>query len=149
LISDLILIDLENILEWFDKIPVESKHDDKFQRTQEKVRGLYNIHEDLAEPLLKNLISATLSTLELHSKEELKSAKSLLLNRKTRLEEHSKQIEKANMVNRTVITSEIDSLQKQLAVFSAKDNETRKATAVEVSKIISALSKIDERLGEP
>jgi hypothetical protein len=157
--TDFTLLDLKNLLEWFELIPQNSKSDEKFQRTQEKIRGLfvwefspftYTVKQgkgqDRSEPLLENLISSTMMDLELYTPGDLKSAKSSLLNRKTWLEENSTRNEKEILVKTTVIKSEIDTLQNQLESFIVKEKETRTTTAREISKIISALSKIDEKL---
>jgi hypothetical protein len=144
--SGLTLLDLKNLLEWFEIIPVNSKRDDKFQRTQEKVRGLYNIHEDRAEPLLANLISATMMDLELHTPEELKNAKSLLLNRKVRLEEKARITEQNVLVHSSLIKSDIADLQFKLKSFIIEKQETQNITVLEIAKVVEALVMIDKKL---
>jgi hypothetical protein len=144
--DDFTLLDLKNILEWFELIPNDSKSVDKFKRTLEKIRGLFNIHEDRSEPLLENLISSTLLDLELHTQEDLKSAKSLLLNRKTRLEEKNHQRETEMMSKNNVLEINIATLEKDLYSFLAEKQEVREITTHEISKIVEALAKIDKKL---
>ena len=144
--DDFTLLDLKNILEWFELIPSDSKSDDKFKRTQEKIRGLFNIHEDRSEPLLENLISSTILDLELYTKEDLKNAKSLLLNRKIRLEEKNHQREKEIIVKNNVLKTIIATLEKDLESFLAEEKEVRGITSHEISKIIDALVKIDKKM---
>jgi hypothetical protein len=144
--DDFTLLDLKNILEWFELIPNDSKSDDKFKRTLEKIRGLFNIPEDRSEPLLENLISSTILDLELHTQEDLKSAKSLLLNRKTRLEEKNHQRETEMMSKNNVLEINIATLEKDLYSFLAEKQEVREITTHEISKIVEALAKIDKKL---
>ena len=91
--SELTILDFKNILEWYDLLSEKSQSIPKYERSQEKIKGLFNIHEDRAEPLMDNLIARTLSDLETHTSDDLKSASSLLQNRKYRLEIKSKQIQ--------------------------------------------------------
>ncbi len=144
--SGFTLLDFKNLLEWFELIPHESKNDDKFKRTQEKIRGLFNIHEDRSEPLLENLISSTLMDLELHTLEDLKSAKSLLLNRKTRLKEKNSKRENEIIGKHTLIESNIKALEKELEYFRAEETEIREITMHEISKITHAIDTIDKKL---
>ena len=146
--SELTLLDLKNLLECFELIPVDSKNDEKFQRTQEKIRGLFNIHEDSSEPLMKNLISSTLVNLELYTDGDLKSAKSLLLNRKVRLEEDIRQCERQVIAKNGLLESKISSLQHELKSYLSEVKDALEITRHEVSKVNNALDRIDKKLEE-
>ena len=146
--SELTLLDLKNLLECFELIPVDSKSDEKFQRTQEKIRGLFNIHEDRSEPLMGNLISSTLANLELYTDGDLKSAESLLLNRRVRLEEDIRLCERQVIEKNDLLESKISSLQHELKSYLSEARERMEITRREISKISAALDNIDKKRGE-
>ena len=144
--SELSLLDFKNILEWYDLLSEKSQSIPKYERSQEKIKGLFNIHEDRAEPLMDNLIAATLSDLEIHTSEELKSASSLLQNRKYRLEIKSKQIQDELSHRTASMKSEMNYLQFRLEEQEKEFEESMEMTENEIIKISHTLERIDEKL---
>ena len=144
--SELSLLDFKNILEWYDLLSEKSRDIPKYERSQEKIKGLFNIHEDRAEPLMDNLIAATLSDLEIHTSEELKSASSLLQNRKYRLEIKSKQIQDELYHRTASMKSEMTYLQFRLEEHEKEFEENMEMTENEIIKISHMLERIDEKL---
>ena len=144
--SELTLLDFKHILEWYDLLSDKFTSIEKYKRTQEKVRGLFNIHEDRAEPLMDNLIARTLSDLEIHTSEELKSASSLLQNRKYRLEIKSKQIQDELYHRTASMKSEMNYLQFRLEEQEKEFEESMEMTENEIIKISHTLERIDEKL---
>ena len=144
--SELSLLDFKNILEWYDLLSEKSRDIPKYERSQEKIKGLFNIHEDRAEPLMDNLIAATLSDLEIHTSEELKSASSLLQNRKYRLEIKSKQIQDELSHRTASMKSEMNYLQFRLEEQEKEFEESMEMTENEIIKISHTLERIDEKL---
>jgi hypothetical protein len=144
--SELTILDFKNILEWYDLLSEKSQSITKYERSQEKIKGLFNIHEDRSEPLMGNLIATTLSDLEIHTSEELKSAKSLLQNRKYRLEIKSKQI-RDELYHRTAsMNSEMTYLEFRLEEHKKEFEESMEMTVSEIKKISRALDRLDEKL---
>ena len=144
--SELTILDFKNILEWYDLLSEKSRDIPKYERSQEKIKGLFNIHEDRAEPLMDNLIAATLSDLEIHTSEELKSASSLLQNRKYRLEIKSKQIQDELYHRTASMKSEMTYLQFRLEEHEKEFEENMEMTENEIIKISHTLERIDEKL---
>ena len=144
--SELTILDFKNILEWYDLLSEKSRDIPKYERSQEKIKGLFNIHEDRAEPLMDNLIAATLSDLEIHTSEELKSASSLLQNRKYRLEIKSKQIQDELYHRTASMKSEMTYLQFRLEEHEKEFEESMEMTENEIIKISHTLERIDEKL---
>jgi len=144
--SELSLLDFKNILEWYDLLSEKSRDIPKYERSQEKIKGLFNIHEDRAEPLMDNLIASTLSDLEIHTSEELKSASSLLQNRKYRLEIKSKQIQDELYHRTASMKSEMTYLQFRLEEHEKEFEESMEMTENEIIKISHTLERIDEKL---
>ena len=144
--SELSLLDFKNILEWYDLLSEKSRDIPKYERSQEKIKGLFNIHEDRAEPLMDNLIAATLSDLEIHTSEELKSASSLLQNRKYRLEIKSKQIQDELYHRTASMKSEMTYLQFRLEEHEKEFEESMEMTENEIIKISHTLERIDKKL---
>ena len=144
--SELTILDFKNILEWYDLLSEKSQSIPKYERSQEKIKGLFNIHEDRAEPLMDNLIASTLSDLEIHTSEELKSASSLLQNRKYRLEIKSKQIQDELYHRTASMKSEMTYLQFRLEEHEKEFEESMEMTENEIIKISHTLERIDEKL---
>ena len=144
--SELTLLDFKHILEWYDLLSDKFTSIEKYKRTQEKVRGLFNIHEDRAEPLMDNLIARTLSDLETHTSDDLKSASSLLQNRKYRLEIKSKQIQDELSHRTASMKSEMNYLQFRLEEQEKEFEESMEMTENEIIKISHTLERIDEKL---
>ena len=144
--SELTLLDFKNILEWYDLLSEKFQSIPKYERSQEKIKGLFNIHEDRAEPLMDNLITSTLSDLEIHTSEELKSASSLLQNRKYRLEIKSKQIQDELYHRTASMKSEMTYLQFRLEEHEKEFEESMEMTENEIIKISHTLERIDEKL---
>ncbi|MBL7001952.1 MAG: hypothetical protein ISR80_04265 [Nitrosopumilus sp.] len=144
--SELTILDFKNILEWYDLLSEKSQCIPKYERSQEKIKGLFNIHEDRAEPLMGNLIAATLSDLETHTSEELKSASSLLQNRKYRLEIKLKQ-NQDELYHRTAsMRSEMTYLEFRLEEHEKEFEESMEITGSEIIKISHTLERIDKKL---
>jgi hypothetical protein len=144
--SELTLLDFKNILEWYDLLSDKVKGVGKYERSQEKIRGLFNIHEDRSEPLIDNLIASTLSDLELHTSEELKSASSLLQNRKCRLEIKSEHIREEMIHQARSINSEIDHLKYSLEEKHKDWEESNALLDHESEKITHAIERILKKL---
>ena len=144
--SELTLLDFKHILEWYDLLSDKFTSIEKYKRTQEKVRGLFNIHEDRAEPLMDNLIARTLSDLETHTSDDLKSASSLLQNRKYRLEIKSKQIQDELYHRTASMRSEMTYLEFRLEEHEKEFEESMEMTGSEIIKISHTLERIDEKL---
>ncbi len=144
--SELTLLDFKNILEWYELLSEKFTSTEKYKRTQEKVRGLFNIHEDRSEPLICNLIGNTLSDLELHTSEELKSASSLLQNRKYRLEIKHKQIQDELYLRTNSMKSEMTYLEFRLEEHEKEFEESMEMTEREMGKITHALERILKKL---
>jgi hypothetical protein len=144
--SELTLLDFKNILEWYDLLSGKDKKYEQYGRSQEKIKGLFNIHEDRSEPLMDNLIATVLSDLELHTSEELKSASSLLQNRKYRLEIKSKQIQDEQYHRTASMKSEMTYLEFRLEAHEKEFEESMEMTENEIIRISHALEKIDEKL---
>jgi|APSaa5957512535_1039671.scaffolds.fasta_scaffold111877_2 hypothetical protein len=144
--SELTLLDFKNILEWYDLLSEKSQGIPKYERSQEKIKGLFNIHEDRAEPLMDNLIAITLSDLEIHTSDELKSASSLLQNRKYRLEIKFKQIQDELYHRTASMKSQMTHLEFRLEEHEKEYGESMEMTESEIKKISHALERIDEKL---
>ena len=146
--SELTLLDFKNILEWYDLLSKKSQGISKYERSQEKIQGLFNIHEDRSEPLMGNLFATTLSDLEIHTSEDLKSASSLLQNRKYRLEIKSKQLQDELYNRTTSMKSEMTYLEFRLETHEKEFEESMEMTKSEIKKISHALVRIDKKLGD-
>ena len=146
--SELSLLDFKNILEWYDLLSEKSRDIPKYERSQEKIKGLFNIHEDRAEPLMDNLIARTLSDLETHTSDDLKSASSLLQNRKYRLEIKSKQIQDELYHRTASMRSEMTYLEFRLEEHEKEFEESMEMTGSEIIKISHTLERIDKKLGD-
>ena len=144
--SELTILDFKNILEWYDLLSEKSQSIPKYERSQEKIKGLFNIHEDRAEPLMDNLIARTLSDLETHTSDDLKSASSLLQNRKYRLEIKSKQIQDELSHRTASMKSEMNYLQFRLEEQEKEFEESMEMTENEIIKISHTLERIDKKL---
>ena len=144
--SELTLLDFKNILEWYESLPKETQNIPKYARSQEKIRGLFSIHEDYAEPLVDNLIDATLSDLEKLTSDELKSARSLLQNRKYRFEIKSKKLEEmfdseTSRLNAQMTHLEFK-LEEQKEMIEKKIDENK----IDINNISFTIKRIDEQL---
>ena len=146
--SELTILDFKNILEWYDLLSEKSQCIPKYERSQEKIQGLFNIHEDRSEPLMGNLFATTLSDLEIHTSEDLKSASSLLQNRKYRLEIKSKQLQDELYNRTTSMKSEMTYLEFRLETHEKEFEESMEMTKSEIKKISHALERIDKKLGD-
>lgn len=84
--GDLTLLDLRNILEWYELIS-DKKYSSEEQhiRTKIKIQGFIVAMEDSSEPLADNLIGTILSGLDSANYADLQYARSLLANRITRI----------------------------------------------------------------
>jgi len=144
--SELTLLDFKNILEWYERLPEESQNIAKYERSQEKIKGLFSIHEDYAEPLVDNLIDATLSDLESHTSDELKSARSLLQNRQYRLEIKSKKIKEMFDCETSRLKAQMThiefKLEEQKQMIEKKIDENK----MDINNISFAIKRIDEQL---
>ena len=88
--EDFTLLDMMNILKWYELIPNEIKVLEQHARTKIKFQGLLAIHEDSSEILIANLVESASSKFSLSSNVELQSSRSLLANRITRTDQEIK-----------------------------------------------------------
>ena len=79
--DDFTMLDMINVLKWYELIPNKIKILEQHARTKIKFQGLLAIHEDSSELLIANLVEYTSSKFSLSSNIELKSSRSLLANR--------------------------------------------------------------------
>ena len=88
--DDFTLLDLSNVLSWFELIPNEVKILEQHARTKIKFQGLLAIHEDSSEILIANLVESASSKFSLASSTELQTSRSLLANRIVRTDQEVK-----------------------------------------------------------
>ena len=89
-IDDFTMLDVMNVLKWYDLIPNEVKILEQHVRTKIKFQGYLAIHEDSSEILIANLVESASSKFSLSSNSELQSTRSLLANRITRTDQEVK-----------------------------------------------------------
>ena len=91
--GDLTILDLRNILEWYELIPDKNiSSEEQYLRTKVKVHGYLVSMEDSSEPLASDLIGTIVSGLESSKYSDLQYARSLLENRLTRINEDIKSL---------------------------------------------------------
>jgi len=94
------LCDLMNILQWYESSPEEIQKSEQHKRTKLKIEGLRAIHEDSSEILIANLAEEVESKYNDCNYSDLQKARSLMLNRATRINEeikvYSELIQKVN-----------------------------------------------------
>ena len=91
--GDLTILDLRNILEWYELIPDKNiSSEEQYLRTKVKVQGYLVSMEDSSEPLASDLIGTIVSGLESSKYSDLQYARSLLENRLTRINEDIKSL---------------------------------------------------------
>jgi len=94
------LCDLMNILQWYESSPEEIQKSEQHKRTKLKIEGLRAIHEDSSEILIANLAEEVESKYNDCNYSDLQKARSLMLNRTTRINEeikvYSELIQKVN-----------------------------------------------------
>ena len=88
--DDFTLLDMINVLKWYELIPNEIKVLEQHARTKIKFQGLLAIHEDLSERLIANLVEDASSKFSLASSTELQTSRSLLANRIVRTDQEVK-----------------------------------------------------------
>jgi len=88
--KDFTLLDLSNVLSWYQLIPNEIKILEQHVRTNIKFQGLVAVHEDLSERLIANLVEDASSKFSLASSAELQTSRSLLANRIVRTDQEVK-----------------------------------------------------------
>ena len=88
--GDFTLLDMMNVLKWYELIPKEIKILEQHVRTKIKFQGLFAIHEDSSEILIANLVESVSSQFSLASNTELQSCRSLLANRIARIDQEVK-----------------------------------------------------------
>ena len=89
-IDDFTLLDMINVLKWYELIPNEIKILEQHARTKIKFQGLLALHEDSSEILMANLVESVSSKFSLASNTELQSSRSLLANRIARIDQEVK-----------------------------------------------------------
>ena len=98
--NDFTLLDLMNILEWYELTPKDIKKSEQHKRTKIKSQGFRITHEDSSEQLIGNLTEEISSKFDDANFSELQQARSLLVNRTTRINEeikvYSELIQKVN-----------------------------------------------------
>jgi hypothetical protein len=94
------LCDLMNILKWFELAPNDIQTSEQHKRTKLKIQGLRAIHEDSSEVLIANLAEEVESKYNDCNFSDLQKARSLMVNRTTRINEeikvYSELIQKVN-----------------------------------------------------
>ena len=91
--GDLTLLDLRNILEWYELISEkEDSSEEQYVRTKIKIQGFIIAMEDSSEPLVDALVGTILSGLDSASYTELQYARSLLATRITRISQGVKSL---------------------------------------------------------
>ena len=94
------LCDLMNILEWYELAPKDIQTSEQHKRTKLKIQGLCAIHEDSSEVLIANLAEEIESKYNDCNFSDLQKARSLMVNRTTRINEeikvYSELIQKVN-----------------------------------------------------
>jgi hypothetical protein len=88
--DDFTLLDMSNVLSWYQLIPNEIKILEQHVRTNIKFQGLVAVHEDLSERLIANLVEDASSKFSLASSTELQTSRSLLANRIVRTDQEVK-----------------------------------------------------------
>ena len=92
--------DLTNILQWYESSPKDIQKSEQHKRTKLKIEGLRAIHEDSSEALIANLAEEVESKYNDCNYSDLQKARSLMLNRTTRINEeikvYSELIQKVN-----------------------------------------------------
>jgi hypothetical protein len=91
--GDLTLLDLRNILEWYELISNKKySSEEQHVRTKIKIQGFIVAMEDSSEPLADNLIKTILSGLDSANYTDLQYPRSLLANRIIRINEYLKSL---------------------------------------------------------
>jgi hypothetical protein len=94
------LCDLTNILQWYELSPKDIQKSEQHKRTKLKIEGLRAIHEDSSEVLIANLAEEVESKYNDCNFSDLQKARSLMVNRTTRINEeikvYSELIQKVN-----------------------------------------------------
>ena len=94
------LCDLMNILEWYELSPQDIQKSQQHKRTKLKIQGIRAIHEDSSEVLIANLAEEVESKYNDCNFSDLQKARSLMVNRTTRINEeikvYSELIQKVN-----------------------------------------------------
>ena len=94
------LCDLTNILKWYDSSSEDIQKSEQHKRTKLKIEGLRAIHEDSSEVLIANLAEEVESKYDDVNYSDLQKARSMMVNRTTRIKEeikvYSKLIQKVN-----------------------------------------------------
>ena len=88
--NDLTILDLRNILKWYELTPNDIQTSEQHKRTKIKIRGLLAIHEDSSEILVANLAEDIQLKFGNASFQYLQKARSLLVNRTARTNEEIK-----------------------------------------------------------
>jgi hypothetical protein len=88
--DDFTLLDMINVLKWYELIPNEIKVLEQHARTKMKFQGLLAIHEDSSEILVANLAEDIQLKFGNADIQYLQKARSLLVNRTTRTNEEIK-----------------------------------------------------------
>ena len=88
--NDCTLLDLMNILEWYELTPEDIQKSEQHKRTKIKIQGFRITHEDSSEQLIDNLTEEISSKFNDANFSELQQARSLLANRTTRINEEIK-----------------------------------------------------------
>jgi hypothetical protein len=84
------LCDLTNILQWYDSFSKDIQKSEQHKRTKLKIEGLRAIHEDSSEALIANLAEEVESKYNDCNYSDLQKARSLMVNRTTRINEEIK-----------------------------------------------------------
>jgi hypothetical protein len=88
--NQLTILDLKNILKWHET--AKEKDTDEQFRSYLKMEGMLATHEDLCEPIIRDLIGVVMNGLHKANHNEIQYASSLLKTRQARLSEELKVI---------------------------------------------------------
>ena len=147
-ISELTLLDLSNILEWFHELPDEKKNSREHVRCMEKIKGIFLIHEDRFEPLASNLVSTTLGELENSDNETLLMSESLLRNRLNRISTLIEDLQENQHKRIEILENEKRSVETCIELTKVEIREEIHALSHEKKKIQDALQRVSEKISE-
>lgn len=144
--GDLTILDLSNILKWFEKIPRDDEYFERYARTYQKITGLIAIDEDRSEPLLENLLEETFFALDHSDAESIKNAKHLLETRHNRLEHLIAEINSQSQIKLAELRQKKRIVEKEILGHEEDVKNYHDTLRFEIEKIARAIQKIDEKL---
>ena len=144
--GDLTMLDLSNILKWFEKIPKNDENFERYARTYQKIQGLIAIDEDRSEPLIENLLEETFFALDYSDAESIQKAKHLLETRHNRLEHLIAEINSQSQIKLAELRQKKRIVEKEISGHEEDAKNYHDTLCFEIEKITRAIKKIDEKL---